>query len=171
MADRPGVPGRQISVVDRLWRVALWIAYRLQFVYWFVFRPSEPSAHVAVWWQGRLLIVFSSYKRHVSMPAGGLKRREEPIEAACRELREEVGIAVEQGSLREAGLFVSRQQFKEDRAYVYEIEFEQAPDVMIDGREVVGFEFAEPVDVLQMRTSHVLRSYLTQRDQGRDVDA
>ncbi len=46
-------------MADRLWRLALYFAYRAQLVYWFVFRPSEPSAHVAVWVDDKVLITRS----------------------------------------------------------------------------------------------------------------
>ena len=151
------------SLIDAAWRVALRCAYRGQLAYWFVFRPVEPSAHVAMWCGGRILVVHSSYKRHLSMPAGGLKRREVPIEGARRELREEVGIDVAASALREAGLFVGRAQWKEDRAYVFEIDVDEPPPIQIDNREVVGAEFMEPAAVLAQAASDVLRRYLQDR--------
>ena len=97
------------------------------------------------------------------MPAGGLKRGESPREGARRELREEVGIAVEAEELRPAGTFVVRQQFKEDRAHVFDLICENEPEVAVDRREVVGAEFVVPEQLAAMDVSHVLRRYLESR--------
>jgi 8-oxo-dGTP pyrophosphatase MutT (NUDIX family) len=152
-------------VVDSLWRILLRVAYRCQLAYWFLRRPREHSAHAAVWWRGRLLVVRNTYRRGLAMPAGGIHRGETPGEAARRELREEVGIAVAIAELRPAGVFVSRQQFKEDHGHVFELEIssESEPAVAVDGREVAAAEFASADDLAATRCCEVLRSYLEER--------
>lgn len=152
-------------VVDRLWRIGLWIAYRLQLVYWFCFRPTEPSAHVAVWWRGDILITRSPYRAHTSMPAGRVKRGEETRAAACRELHEEVGLHATPGELEPAGMIVSNQQFKRDEAHVFELHLaaDATPNVEIDRREIIAAEFVSPARALAGYSSMVLHEYLARR--------
>jgi len=162
-AGRQSRPRAYTRAIDSLWRFLLFAAYRAQLAYWFLRRPSEDSAHIAVWCDGRILTVRNTYRRLVAMPAGGVKHRETPVEAACRELGEEVGIAVSVGQLRPAGMFVSRQQWKEDRAHVFEIELESEPQVAVDGREVASAEFSSPDALPPRPCCEVLRDYLAAR--------
>ena len=62
----------------------------------------------------------NSYARPLGLPAGGCGRDEDPRLAAVRELREEVGLDVAPEELRPAGLFVNADDYKEDRAHVFE---------------------------------------------------
>ena len=149
--------------IDLLWRWALFVAYRAMLVYWFVRRPSEPSAHVAVWYRGRLMITFSSYRRYASLPAGGVRRGESAVDAACRELAEEVGIRVSPASLRHVASISSRQQFKEDRAEVFEWHPAELPRWTIDRREITEARFEAPESVLGLEIADVLRRYLEER--------
>ena len=121
-----------------------------------------------MWWRDEILITKSPYRAHLSMPAGGVKRGEAPIDAACRELREEVGLRAQPADLVDAGLFVTRQQFKEDRAHVYELHLDAEPRVEIDHREIVAADFVAPSEAQAMHTSDILRDYLAAR-RSRDV--
>ena len=60
--------------MDRLWRTAYRLAFRLQLVYWRVRRPRIVGAYVAVWRGGELLCIRNTYRRSYSLPAGGRLR-------------------------------------------------------------------------------------------------
>lgn len=77
---------------DALWRFAYRCGFRLRILYWRLARPRLEGAYVAVWHAGRVLAIRNSYRRRLSLPAGGLARGEVPLDAALRELREEVGL-------------------------------------------------------------------------------
>ena len=67
-----GEPSAATRSIDRLWRVGLRVGFRLQQLYWFLFRPEKQGVYVAVWCRGRLLVIQPSYKPHPSFPAGAV---------------------------------------------------------------------------------------------------
>lgn len=147
--------------IDALWRLAYRAAFRLQCVYWRIRRPVLRGAYVAVWHEGRLLCVRNSYRRALSLPAGGLERGELPRQAAVRELREEVAIAAPPDALGYVGEIVSYSGITEDRAHFFELHYPtRAPGFRVDGREVVWAGFLPPDELLAAGTVDVVRQYL-----------
>ena len=151
--------GRKAEL-DRLHRLGLRIAYLVLRAFWFMTRPRAEGAMVAVWHEGRVLLVRNSYRRPLSMPAGNLRRGESPAAAAVRELREEVGITVAPERLRFAREIVHHSDWKEDHSHVFEVELAEAPRIAIDQREVVWAGFAARDEALARELSVPLRIYL-----------
>ena len=149
--------------MDRLWRVALWVAYRLMSAGWYVFRPQRRGVFIAVWHGGELLVIRNSYRRWYALPAGGLQRGETPAHAALRELREEVGIAADADAMRFAGEIPTTFEFKRDRCSFFEIELDTRPDFHIDGREVIWAAFLTPTEALETHLAPPVRTYLERR--------
>ena len=147
----------------RLHRAALWLAYRVLLVGWFVFRPRRRGVFVAVWQGGRLLAIRNSYRDGLALPAGGLKRGESALDAALRELREEVGIATRPEALRFACELPSRFEYKRDRGSFYELELDERPAFRPDGREVTWADFVTPEEALASRLVPPVRAYLEGR--------
>lgn len=145
---------------DRLWRTAMRFAYRAQLAWWYVRRPVIRGAYVAVWHEGRVLVIRNSYRRRLSLPAGGLKRGEAPRRAAVRELAEEVGIRVAPERLAYHGEIVNPSGYAEDHAHVFELRCERPPSFRVDGREVVWAEFMDPGEALERGVVGVVRRYL-----------
>ena len=151
------------SATDRLWRVGLWIAYRVLLVGWYVFRPRRRGVFIAVWCDRELLLIRNSYRTWYALPAGGVRRGEQPAHAALRELREEVGIAAEPGALHFVGDISTTFEFKRDRCAFFEVEFDARPDLCIDGREVIWAGFLTPSAALKTQLAPPVREYLNDR--------
>jgi 8-oxo-dGTP pyrophosphatase MutT (NUDIX family) len=162
-----GEPSAATRSIDRLWRVGLRLVFRLQQLYWFLFRPEKQGVYVAVWCRGRLLVIQPSYKPFATIPAGGVKRGEALAVAAARELREEVGIPLRPEALHLVGEVRGPSKYLKDHCHVFEVEFDAEPVVAIDRREVVAAAFRTPEEALSQRLSSVVLAYLTELPAGR----
>ena len=157
------VYARRAMVRDALWRLAYRIAFRLQLVYWRLAHPRLEGSYVAVWHAGRLLVVRNSYRRKLTLPAGGLERGERPIDAALRELREEVGIASDANALRYVGEIVDRSRYADDHTHFFELHCAEEPRPVVDAREVVWAGFLRADEALAAGVVPVVRMYLERR--------
>ena len=81
-------------MIDPAIRTAYRVAHAMLRSYWFVRRPHTSGALVALWHDGKVLLVKSSYRRQYTLPGGYVRPGEAPRDAAARELREEVGLDV-----------------------------------------------------------------------------
>jgi len=131
------------AAVDQVWRVALFVAYRVLLAYWLVVRPRTEGAYVFVWCGERLLVIRQSYRRGWTVPAGRVERGEAPIDAATRELFEETGIAAATGDLEPVGQLPNTLEFKRDVIHAYALRLAAEPAVTIDRREVVEARFVD----------------------------
>jgi 8-oxo-dGTP pyrophosphatase MutT (NUDIX family) len=160
LADAVDAPRRKPRALDALWRAAYRVAFRLQLLYWRVRHPRLEGAYVAVWHGERLLMIRNSYRRKLSMPAGGLERGETPVQAALRELREEVGIESDAQALRYFGEIVDSNGYAEDHAHVFELRCAVEPRPAVDGREVVWAGMLRVEEALERGVVSVVRQYL-----------
>jgi 8-oxo-dGTP diphosphatase len=147
-------------VVDRCWRVAYWIGFRLVRVWWWLRRPNHHGALVAIWVGGRVLTVRQSYRANLSWPGGGIRRGEDPRDAACRELAEELGLVVRPSELTPVREIIIDCDFRRDHVSVFELHLQAEPRLRIDNREIVAAHFVEPLPLLAERhLSPIIRAY------------
>lgn len=151
------------ALLDAGWRLGLRVAYRGLLAYSFVFRPRRRAVFVAVWRDGRVLAIRNSYRSWLTLPAGGVHRRESPLEAAQRELHEEVGIAAPRGALRFVGEVATTCEYARDACAFYELHLDAPAEPCVDRREVVWAGFMSPRDVLRDDVAPPVRDYLEQR--------
>ena len=67
-------------------------------------RKIPRSAVVAIWWDGRLLLIKNPYLSSYTVPGGVIQKDESFAQGACREVFEEVGILLCQEQLKLIGL-------------------------------------------------------------------
>jgi ADP-ribose pyrophosphatase YjhB (NUDIX family) len=152
--------------MDLLWRITLRLAYRAALCYWFLFRPETKGVYVAVWCGRKILLIRNSYKPKQTFPAGGVKRGESDIDAAIRELHEEVGLSLQAEDLSLFQRFVSREEYKTDKSVVFETHLDIVPSLDIDRREVVHAEFVEMDVACDRELVSVVEKYLAQKSSG-----
>ena len=115
---------------------------------------------------GRLLVVRQSYAPGLGLPAGGIRRGEDARDAARRELREEVGIALPAAALREVFAFAYDAHGRHIDNRVFEARFDAPPAPRIDRREIVWAGWKPFDEVAAERCNPTLRRYLAWRAAG-----
>jgi 8-oxo-dGTP pyrophosphatase MutT (NUDIX family) len=159
-AAGPPVTRRSSAALSLVCRLGFRLAYRTLRIWWLVRRPSAEGAGVAVWAEGKLLVLRTSYRPGLDLPAGGVARGESPLEGALRELREETGIAVE---ARELGRAI-RLRFAQDHRRITATIFEWRPPLpplpRVDDREIVCAAYRDPVELRAAARTELLSAYL-----------
>lgn len=168
-ADWPRHPARpshavtedmRVSAFDSVARLG-WRAAHVSAHAWFWLRkPLVRGAQVAVWHDGRLLMLPQSYRRAWVLPGGRIGRREEADEAAARELSEEAGIRAEPGDLEPALVVRYRTPYGPRHQEIFELDISTAPTITIDHREIVAARFVAPADVMSLRIDITAQTYL-----------
>ncbi len=141
--------------VDRAHR----IAYRLVFpVMWCWSRVLQRhrGVVVAVWLDDTVLAVRHSYKPGLRLVGGRVGRREDHRLTAARELREEVGIAIDRDALRL--VVVAPTELGLD--YLYEVRVTEKPELVVDRREIVEACFVPPRVLREMRFQDDIGKYV-----------
>ena len=155
------------TLPDRLFRATFFCAYRAHLLWNFLFRPTHHGVWIAVWSGGELLLVRNSYRTCVTLPGGGQDRGESLVDAALRELREEVGIRTTPDALALWGQYLSLVEYKYDHINLFELQLEAPPEVLLDHREVVWSAICSPAEALAMNLFPALRTYLEDKQAGR----
>ena len=147
------------ALIRSVYRAAHW-GLRLL---WLIRKPETAGALVAVWYDGRVLLVKNSYRAQMTLPGGYVRAREDRRTTAARELREEVGINVQPMRLVHAYHGTHLFEHRQDTLDIYELEVDTAPNVRVDDREVVLAEFVPPEKALEMPIVPHLQEYLAHR--------
>jgi ADP-ribose pyrophosphatase YjhB (NUDIX family) len=140
-----------------LHRTAYRLAHALRRVWWRVARPRVTGCRVLAFDdEGRVLLVRHSYGTGNWMaPGGGMRRREDPLLASARELREETGC----GFADAWQVTVVEEPLKGATNVVHVVAGRAAGAPVPDGREVIEAAFFEP-DALPEPMSDRLRREL-----------
>lgn len=149
-----------IDLIHRLGFRCLYLGFR---VYAALFRPCMRGTFVFVWVEDRFLAVRSSYRKNWSVPGGMVGRKEEWMDAACRELGEEVGIFLPDDGLT----FISEMSgFKNpnERVQCFELRLDTEPDVNIDHREIVEARFMTVAEAREFPLLEGVERYLDTLD-------
>jgi 8-oxo-dGTP diphosphatase len=147
-------------MLDRVWRLGLRVGFRALRVWWRLTRPYHEGALVAVWYCGRVLVVRQSYRKTWTFPGGGIEPGEDALDAARRELAEEIGIRIESDRLRLVHASLHDWEYCRDHVRIFELRLSDEPALAIDNREIVAAHFREPEAVSRMMIPPHVRDYL-----------
>jgi len=143
------------------------LGYRLTYLvlrlWWFVRRPHTYGAAVALWHEGKVLMVRTSYRHSYSLPGGFIRRGEPPERAARRELLEEIGLDVPVESLRHAWHGSVRYESRVDTIDIWEVSLDERPALHVDGREITWAGWMDPSAAQGRRLLPHIAAYLAQR--------
>ncbi len=127
-------------------------------------RFVRDSARSIIIRDGRIAMIHSLKYDYYKFPGGGMEAGESPVEAMIRETREEAGIVVKPGTVREYG-YVHRIQrsdldpsecFVQDNYYyLCEAEPEAVPQALdaYEAREAYTLEYVPPLTAIQKNRS------------------
>jgi 8-oxo-dGTP pyrophosphatase MutT (NUDIX family) len=102
----------------RVRRAGYRLAYRILTLWWFLGRPRIVGVKCLLTRRGDVLLVRHTYGPAVwDLPGGGVKRGELPVQAAHREMAEELGI--DGAQWRDAGTIRGRQSFRRDTVHCF----------------------------------------------------
>jgi 8-oxo-dGTP pyrophosphatase MutT (NUDIX family) len=104
-------------------------------VWWLIARPKTRGVKCVLTRDGQILLVRHTYGdgERWDLPGGGIKRREEPGRAARREIREELGIDVQDWAM--LGELFARIDGRRDQLWCFSSEIGDRP-VEIDRAEI-----------------------------------
>lgn len=150
-------------MIDACFRLAYRVAYQGARVYWRLVRPKNNGALVAIWHDGKVLLVQNSYLNYMSLPGGYVRANESAEEAAVRELREEISLSVEKGSLTLALDHEHMWEGRKDHVVIFELFVDERPAIQVDNREVVRAEWLTPEEALSRNLFPPLRTIVKRR--------
>jgi 8-oxo-dGTP pyrophosphatase MutT (NUDIX family) len=110
-----------VSLAVRLRRIGFRLAYRGLQVVWFLRRPETRGVKCLLTSCEHVLLVRHTYGRRVwDLPGGGVKTGEDPVDAARREMAEELGITG--AHWHPAGMIRGQEAFRTDTIHCFRAE-------------------------------------------------
>ncbi len=151
-------------------------AYRAVKLRFYFTRPTISGVYVAVWHEGRLLVIRNSYKASYTIPCGRIKRGENTAHAAVRELNEEVGIQLDPEQLSFVGTYTGQFRYASDIGSFFEVVMSRMPPVTPDNREVIWAQFMTLDQIRKLPLNPTVKAWLRDKqhqasqNQNRDID-
>ncbi|OGY89465.1 MAG: hypothetical protein A3B30_01845 [Candidatus Komeilibacteria bacterium RIFCSPLOWO2_01_FULL_52_15] len=88
-------------------------------LYWFLVRPKTQGVKGVIFFNDKILMIRNSYTRgkYWTVPGGGIKRGETPLQAVRREVKEEVGI--QSDAYQQIHTYNNIKEHKRDTVHVF----------------------------------------------------
>lgn len=150
------------SFINAVIRTGYRTAYCALRIWWFFRRPRTHAAAVALWHEGRVLLIRTSYRSCHSLPGGFLRSGEPSERAASRELKEELGIDLPSQSLHHAWHGMIPFESRQDVLDIWEIRVDAAPMPRVMGREIVWAGWVTPAEAAKHPLLPHVAAYLEQ---------
>ena len=138
-------------------------AYLLLRLWWFVRKPHTHGTGVALWHEGKVLLVRTSYRPCYSLPGGFVRRGEPPEQAARREVCEEIGLDLSAETLHHAWQGSVQYESRLDTIDIWEVSLDERPALHVDGREITWAGWMDPSAAQGRRLLPHIAAYLAQR--------
>ncbi len=144
------------------------VGYRVLQLVWFVWRPTKTGVKCLVTADDQVLLVRHTYgRRRWDVPGGSVKRGEPPLEAARREMHEELGLGgaewVKIGEIR------GQMDHRRDTIHCFWAEVGAGARLTLDRGEIDAAAWFVTTDLPGDRSPYVIpivtgsREYATQR--------
>ncbi len=130
-------------------------------LWWRVRRAAHHGALVALYVDGRLLLIRNSYRRGWTLPGGGVDPGETTRQAATRELREELGldVVIDGTPVVVSGFW----EIRSDTVEIFDLHLPTPPALRLDYREVVEARFVDPLELGAMVLTGPAKAYAALR--------
>lgn len=133
-------------------------------LYWFIFRPKTTGVKCVLRYGNKVLLIKNSYGLKLwTLPGGGVNRSESKRDAAIREVREEVGITI--NDPQECGSLFYDGDYKRNTIWVFATRLSSG-QFEIDNLEIEEAKWFLQ-DKLPQNKSHLLKQYLALVDCSR----
>jgi 8-oxo-dGTP diphosphatase len=110
-------------------------AYRVLQTFWFVRRPNKLGVKCLLTEDDQILLVRHTYGRRAwDLPGGAVKRGEPPVEAARREMNEELGLSTVQWV--EFGTLIANLDHRHDTIHLFRAEMTDGEPLTMDPGEL-----------------------------------
>lgn len=152
-----------MKLPDALVRLVYKTAYPLAHSWWRVRRPRTYGSLLLLWCGPELLLLRTSYHGHWTVPGGGAKAGEMPLDVIIRETAEEIGLRLDAAQLRDLGDVEHFFLHRFDRCRMFEAHVNERPALTLDRREIVHAQWMPAEDALQTNLQPHIRSVLTGR--------
>jgi len=126
-------------------RLVFRVGYKTLSLLWRVHKPRHNGVGVLIRHDDEVLAVRHSYRPGYTIPGGGMNRREDPRQAAVRELAEELSITADPDHL------VYKRHVH--NTHLFELRLAEKPPIRIDHREIIEALFLSPEEAIRRNPS------------------
>lgn len=107
--------------------------YKIAKLYWRIVKPVTQGARTVIFAENKVLLVKHIFSGSWVFPGGHIELGEESFVAAIREVKEEVGISLDDVTL--AGSFTHNTEGKNDTVFAFYKILDKIPEVKLDRKE------------------------------------
>ena len=112
-----------------------------------------------IWSGEKVLLVRTSYQSVWMAPGGGVKQGEPPVNAAIREVAEELGLQLGIDDLRLVLVVEHEWNNRHDKVHLFETRLSHRPAIRIDNREIIDAQFVTLAEACSFDLAPHLRDY------------
>jgi 8-oxo-dGTP pyrophosphatase MutT (NUDIX family) len=150
-------------MLNAAFRFAFRCAHLMLRTWWFVRRPETHGSLVALWCDGKILLLQTTYRRQYSLPGGYVRFYETPLQTARRELHEETGVALEPSAFRHAWHGTKNFEFRRDTLDIWDVDIDKPMELHANGREIGWLGWKTPAEARGLSLLPHMYDYLSQR--------